>query len=185
MNEKLAYLHRDGKELPYPLNYASHLPILTGIGKSFPIRRVLEYGSGVYSTPLFLNRDVFPDLRELVSIEVDACWRDTVQQKVGENPRLILSSTDIPYPSASDFDLIFIDSATYEGKIETIRKVAQSFKGIVVVHDSDVEAYMREIESFPWKQNFTKYVPETCVANSVPLDLSKVEKELEEWKWNQ
>ena len=172
------------ERLPYPINYASHLPILTGIGKSFPIYRVLEYGSGIYSTPLFLNREVFPDLRELVSIEEDACWRDMVQQKIGEDSRLTLSSVDIPHPLSPDFDLVFIDSATYEGKIEIIRRVAQSFTGIVVIHDSDVEAYMREIESFPWKQNFTKYVPETCVANSSPLDLTKIEKELEEWQWN-
>ncbi len=107
-----------------------------------------------------------------------------VQQKIGEDSRLTLSSVDIPHPLSPDFDLVFIDSATYEGKIEIIRRVAQSFTGIVVIHDSDVEAYMREIESFPWKQNFTKYVPETCVANSSPLDLTKIEKELEEWQWN-
>ena len=58
----------------YPLDHASHLPVLIGIGMKSRIRRVLEIGSGPYSTPLFLNLEVFPDLTELVSVEPNAEW---------------------------------------------------------------------------------------------------------------
>jgi hypothetical protein len=52
--------------------YASHLGLLTRIGPG--ITQVLELGAGQYSTPLFLDRAVYPDLKRLVSIEPDRKW---------------------------------------------------------------------------------------------------------------
>lgn len=66
---------------PAPPNYAdglstwgSHQPVLRGIGKFMPVRSVIEFGGGLYSTPLFLDRAVFPQLESLITIESDIDW---------------------------------------------------------------------------------------------------------------
>src|SRR6185436_14853749 len=56
--------------------YATHIPILVGIAQRFTIRRVLELGCGVFSTPTFLNTKVFMDLEQLHSYETDSSWFD-------------------------------------------------------------------------------------------------------------
>ena len=59
--------------------YATHLPVLREIGAMRPIRRVLEFGAGMYSTPLFLDRTAYPDLEVLVSVEDDWEWLQRIK----------------------------------------------------------------------------------------------------------
>src|SRR5439155_25567212 len=44
------------------MDYATHLPILVGLSQSLKVKRVLELGSGMYSTLTFLDSNLFPEL---------------------------------------------------------------------------------------------------------------------------
>src|ERR1044072_7607495 len=67
--------------------YATHLPVLIGLAGIRPLRRVLEFGCGHYSTKTFLQRSVFPDLEELHSVENDPAWAETVREVIKHDPR--------------------------------------------------------------------------------------------------
>src|ERR1700691_3025426 len=47
--------------------YSTHVPVLAAMGIIAQPVRVLEYGSGLISTPAFLNRAAFPKLKHLAS----------------------------------------------------------------------------------------------------------------------
>lgn len=109
--------------------YASHLPVLRALLDTYPIRRVLEFGAGPYSTPLFLDSP----LGELVSVEPDPEWQEKVG--TGDERHVVVPSHDGPL----DFDLILIDDGTCEAeRNETIRRVLPDKPPLVVVHDAEV-----------------------------------------------
>jgi hypothetical protein len=58
--------------------YATHLPILKMLAEHYPLRHVLELGSGLHSTGAFLDRRLFPDLAHLDSAETDQEWAGKV-----------------------------------------------------------------------------------------------------------
>jgi len=146
----------------YPLDHATHLPILIGLGLKISIIRVLELGAGSYSTPLFVNRDVFPDLVELVSVEHDPEWRERIRGGEG-NGRIVL--TDTPPTDRSRFHLIFVDSADAASRTAILRllRESESQPALIVVHDSENEWYHEEIEKFPKRHHFVAFNPETSV----------------------
>lgn len=146
---------------PYPQDHASHIPILVGIGKKFQIRRVLELGSGNYSTNLFLNRNVFPDLVELVSIERDLEWSRRVQDL--NDTRVILNPDHLLEPSR--FDLIFIDSSHTSHRIAALKEYAAKpdITGLIVIHDSENPYYRNPFSLFPNWFDIDAYEPSTAV----------------------
>lgn len=121
--------------------YASHLDVL----KRFRPKRVLEFGAGNFSTSLFLSR---PHVEQLVSIEVDAEWRERVKQSyagVGRG-RWDLRST-VGGVDVASFDLVFIDDGkTTADRVNTINWVL-SRPGCpkVVIHDAEVPEYRKAI----------------------------------------
>ena len=147
----------------YPLDHASHLPVLIGIGMKSRIRRVLEIGSGPYSTPLFLNLEVFPDLTELVSVEPNAEWAQKARSYGRRDSRINLMY-DQPV-DRSRFDLIFIDGSDVTGRIETLRQLSAqpSFTGLIVIHDSEVPLYSAEFTRFPQLLDIDAYEPSTAI----------------------
>ena len=78
--------------------YASHLPVLTALINTDKPKRVLEFGAGLYSTPLFLEKCEY-----VVSVEKNADW---FQRIAIEYPNANLVTEP---PSIAGFDLIFID----------------------------------------------------------------------------
>jgi hypothetical protein len=91
----------------------------------------VELGAGLHSTPAFLDRTVFPDLDEVVSLETDEGWARRVQDKVGDDPRLKLRvittemSEAIPGIDLHGVDLVLIDdSDRSEQRARTIAAVA-------------------------------------------------------------
>lgn len=148
---------------PYPLDHATHLPVLIGIGISIPsIRSITEYGSGLYSTPTFLDKCVFPNLESLQSFEPDSDWSEKVYAEVNADDRCMIYANDqCPRP---DDDLVFIDNGPLDHKVNTIRKVFESgFTGLVVVHDSEVEKYKEEFYKFPFSFESGTFCPHTIV----------------------
>lgn len=124
-----------------PDEYASHLPVLEALSWIIPMRRVLEFGAGIYSTPFFLG---LPGCRQLVSVETDSEWRERIKKKYPD-PRLRLRTTR---PSTlTNFDLVFIDDGDEADQREkTIRWVLGRPHPPVVIHDSEVVRYREAIE---------------------------------------
>lgn len=156
----------DRQRQPYPRDHASHMPILIGIGMRIRVRRVLELGAGPYSTPTFLNRAIFPDLTELVSVEKDQEWADRMrhgENSIGGDGRITL--TDASPVDHSRFDLIFVDSAEASLRVAMIRHLVATacLPPLLVVHDTENSLYKDAISGFPTRFDFTAYDPETSV----------------------
>ncbi|MBV9468405.1 MAG: hypothetical protein JOZ57_04115, partial [Abitibacteriaceae bacterium] len=156
--------------------FATHLPILIGIARLIPIRRVLELGSGQYSTLTFLDRTVFPNLEVLTSFEDDAVWMQKVATMT-DDPRLTLNYSERPLSdviadasilSSMEYDLVFVDnSMTSEKRAATISEVARRCKGksqtTVLIHDYECLAYRHAAKSLRHRVTFTAYTPQTGV----------------------
>ena len=52
-------------------SFGSHIPILIGLGIFIKPKNVLELGAGLSSTPVFLNKSCYPDLKRFTSVEND------------------------------------------------------------------------------------------------------------------
>lgn len=148
----------------YPLDHATHIPIMIGIAKTFPsIQSVIEYGAGFYSTPLFLDRRIFPNLKSLISIEPVEIWAQQVLLACKDERLNILPGEIVPTPKT---DLIFIDSGRVEEEREaTIAHVAPGFSGITAIHDS--ERYQEAIKNlWSYRFDFTSFLPNTSVGSN-------------------
>lgn len=143
---------------PYPKDYATHIPILIGLSRVRIIYRVLEYGSGHYSTPLFLNKEVFSYVQNLVSCEIDIKW---VPLNLDE--RLSVKPVD---DNPDDwFDLVFVDADTESHKIDLIRLCGKECKGLTVIHDSEHAPYADAVNSsFNHVFFFNHFNPGTAIA---------------------
>lgn len=134
--------------------YATHMPILMGLAGIVRPKRVLELGSGMCSTPQFVNKETFPTIEFLHSLEDDAAWADKVQQAIGaDNPRCMLERVpSVPgwadKAELNSYDLIFVDdSTTIVGRTSTLRAVIAkaSPNAVVVVHDFEIRSYQRVV----------------------------------------
>lgn len=153
--------------------YATHVPVLVGLGSIRRIERVLEFGCGHYSTKTFLQRSVFPDLKVVHSVENDARWAATIREAVKGDLRCVVTVVDgaignvVRKFDLETFDLIFVDDSTSaEERAATIRALASLMPANpwLVIHDYEVEAYRRACA--PLKQQFTfkAYNPQTGLA---------------------
>lgn len=141
--------------------YASHLPILRRLLIRHRPERILEYGAGMYSTPLFLAQDT---VQRVVSIEPDPEWRRKVALGVDDS-RLTLRPDNNVTPSA--FDLVFIDCGVRESdRVPVIREVLSSEHPLVVIHDAEVPAYAEVIEELAAVFKIYPTAPDTAVVVS-------------------
>jgi len=132
-----------GQVFPAPsTRYNTHLPVLYALGEALSIRQVVELGPGIYSTPTFLNREVFADVDRVLAIEDNAGWVAAIQDACPDE-RLIVCAVPrgpghlLPYiEDMRAADLIFIDDTGQRQRVETIRFVADlRVPGLVVIHD--------------------------------------------------
>jgi hypothetical protein len=92
------------------------------------VYQVLEFGSGLYSTPLFLNRNYYPNLMLLDSLEHNRQWADKVAAACSKDSRLLLLCVPEPLEKAvgndlRQYDLILIDNGdTWTTRQQTIRE---------------------------------------------------------------
>jgi predicted O-methyltransferase YrrM len=204
-NELEYYLYRVGKKLRRDANridparyspetpeeaeelFASHLPVLAGLARLIPVRRVLELGAGHYSTPAFLDRSAFGDLETLRSVEDDPVWVEKLSAVVRDDPRVDLVTVTRPMSKAvaglrvQDYDLVLVDdSKGQEERIETIRNVAANASGsaaLVVIHDYEWEVYQKAAGKFRRRFAFTALVPNTGVVwNKARVELRRLKE---------
>jgi hypothetical protein len=116
--------------------YATHLPVLRAVLKTYEPKRVLELGIGMHSTPLFLNAGV-----SLTSLETNGSWFCRAENLADFDIRLV---DDIPasLPSLTDYDLVFVDdSDNATDRERTIRAVLSQPHPLTVIHDAEVPEY--------------------------------------------
>lgn len=153
--------------------YATHLPVLLGLARLYPVRRVLELGCGFNSTLTFLNRAAFGNLQSLVSYENDPQWARQVAARAGNDSRLTLHQVAGPIHTVvrgldlGDYDLVLVDDATEAAqRAATIRAVAGRCPAacLVAIHDFEVEAYQSAARAFRRSFCFTAFNPHTGLA---------------------
>ncbi len=146
--------------------YATHIPILIGFSRVLKIKRVLEYGGGNFSTRLFLNKEVYPEVTGLTVCENDTAWLETVRGIVHNDgwPRATILSGIDELP-ADKYDLVFIDADTESHKLDLIKLAGKTRRNITVVHDSEHAPYAQAINnSFQRWFSFAAFNPETAIA---------------------
>lgn len=168
------YLHRIPSRRQQ--GYLTHLPVLLAVAEEISVKRVLELGCGDYSTLAFLDRDCFPDLHTLVSLENYVEWASKIAQRAGDD-RLDMHIIEGPLADAlgafdlNSFDLIFVDDAlTRDERARTISTLAAAnlVRPIVVIHDFDIPIYRRAARGFRRRLRFTALNPNTGVVWNRP-----------------
>ena len=150
--------------------YATHIPILVACAHLFRPRRILELGSGFYSTPLFLDKDIFPDAMHVCSLENDPEWFQQLNRLA--DPRLERLLIEGPMCAAirafdcSQYDLVFVDDSTHaRHRRKTLRALRNALGSqIVVVHDVDQWRIRLGIYSFPNHYEMLALTPQTSIA---------------------
>ncbi len=173
--------------------YATHLPILVGLAGVWRIRRVIELGSGLYSTSTFLNRAAFPDLQELRSFENDREWAARVRECVADESRHELTIVQGPMSKVpgqlqfADCDLVFIDDSTSQSeRLATIEAVGRSCgeQLVVVIHDYEEPKYRRaaseHLEFMQRHFTFTAFNPNTGVLSNSGREVQRRLREIEQ-----
>lgn len=169
--------------------YGTHVPVLIGVARLLPIRRVLELGCGKYSTLTFLDPVAFPHLERLDSFETDPIWRDEILMAAQHDPRLEITIVNGPMAAATAsmpfhrYDLVLVDdSADEASRAASITAVAERHapSNIVVIHDFEMQSYRLAAEAIPRRFAFTAFNPHTGVAwDTAPLaaaDLRRLER---------
>lgn len=164
--------------------YATHVPVLLALGQAAPIRRVAEFGCGIYSTLTFLDRTAFPALVALDSFESDPAWSEQVVAAAAGDPRLRLTVVPaaigdyVAQVPLHGYDLIFVDDSLRAGeRAATIRAIAAArpLPGVVVIHDFEQPLYRRAAAGFARRYSFTSLNPHTGVAwDGAPVDVGRL-----------
>lgn len=145
--------------------YATHLPVLRALGKRLRIGSVLEFGCGLYSTLEFLNRQSFPYLFVVDSVEEDVSWRGRILQEVRDSRLIFLTGAQQMARRIDAYDLIFIDNgrAAVE-RVPVIRMMAEAQpRGVVVIHDYEAPAYQEAARGFEHRLVYDALTPHTAV----------------------
>lgn len=137
--------------------FATHLPVLVTLARLVRMKRVLELGSGLYSTPAFLDPTLFPHLRRLDSTENDLAWAEQVAAAVSSDRwrlhRLAGATSEaLSQFDLDSYDLILVDDATTrEARARTIATLAGLTtikRPIFVIHDFECPLYRRAASGF-------------------------------------
>jgi hypothetical protein len=139
--------------------YATHLPVLKKIFEEHKIKRVLEFGSGKYSTPFFnqQNLDCF------ITVEDNPYWSSTIL-KNNNHEIMFMSCIEAAKNTDLNFDLIFIDNGKNSAeRIDVIKTISSRRpKGLVVLHDAEQKMYM-DVAKFDHIKIYPEETPSTAV----------------------
>ncbi len=169
----------------------SHLPVLQALAKVKKIEKVVETGSGLNSTPFFLDKNNFPDLMLLTTLEHNASWAQTVRSQIKADGRwnyVVQSSPMYDIVRAiviSGYHLCLIDdSSGVHERANTIRVVTNGDIGdaIIVIHDFEHDDYQNAVNKKLNVKIVWDNVPKVgiCWLGNVitDLDLAFINKEI-------
>ena len=171
--------------------WSSHLPILKRIAEKYKIERILELGIGKYSTKIFNDKEAFPDLIELVSVEDNPEWVTKVSSEIPMRAdikmELIIAEKDKTFKEVnkmdlSRFDLIFIDdSKSMNARRNTIRTISNKKPDcIVVIHDFHVPRY-QEVAKYHYISKIDNHFKPNPVSTGVmsnKIDIRSLKDEI-------
>jgi predicted O-methyltransferase YrrM len=128
-------------------------------------KRVLELGSGVYSTKEFLK---CPTLKRLTSLETDEQWLRRLRDEITDERltlRLVEDTVAALPKSLTNYDLVFVDNADNPVDREAaIRAVLGQEHPVVIVHDAENLWYRHAINELAEHYVlFDEQVPNTAV----------------------
>lgn len=153
--------------------YATHIPVLVGVAAACRPQRVVEFGSGDFSTITFLDQTVFPSVLRVDSYENNRDWMQRMKVKLAGNPRAayhFFAGRMRDAVSRADLaaaDLILIDdSASGWERAHTIKELARvrPERPITIVHDYDLPAIRVACRRFEHRFAFTTFTPQSCAA---------------------
>lgn len=175
-----AYVSRRHAAIAINREYASHIPVLEGIVATMPVRRVIEFGAGRWSTRFFLDRDACPDVEHVLSLEENEEWFSVVRDKHQDDPRLELvlgSQSELldRMRRAERSDVALVD-----GSIDIRRPAIDAMKeagavAIIVAHDSEDPTYNYDgvREQFRYSWEYDGETPRTLVLSD-SVDLKEI-----------
>lgn len=116
--------------IPAESDWASHVPVLKALLEKYPIRRAVEHGCGIYSTPILAQCTGF-------SVDGDEEWIRKAKEATKFNGawRYVLGSTLKPF-DIRGADLAFIDGIT-EYRRESAQHALDARVPFVVIHDAE------------------------------------------------
>lgn len=161
-------------------DFDSHLPVLGAIGATVPIRRVIEYGPGLASTPAWLDRKRFPHLERLQSYEDNYGWYARIQDEIPSDARwelTLIRPGCFCYEAwpTEGMDLAFVDSSTADSRVALL-VVLRGLVPLVVIHDYNTpSAYAKAAEHWPNRWVYERVLPSTAVLSDEPLPAALVE----------
>jgi hypothetical protein len=151
--------------------YATHIPVLVGVVGACLCERLVEFGSGNFSTLIFLDETVFPSPLRIESYENDLSWMQQMEGKLAANPRIAYRFFNgrmrdaVSSANLAAADLIFIDDSPNEWeRAETVKEVARTCgkRPITIVHDYDLPMIRFACRKFEHRFPFISFTPQSC-----------------------
>lgn len=147
--------------------YSSHRPVLSFLPTVFTISKIAEFGCGVYSTCIFLDKSIYPHASQVVSLESDQKWAI----KNPKDERLIVVCqpekqllTEIA--GRGVFDLVFVDGKSKEMRVPSVI-ASKKYSKMVVLHDA--EHYPSAFDEFKFVCIFTGLRPFTSIMSDYDI----------------
>ncbi len=129
--------------------YGTHYPILSEILNKFPVKNVLEFGTGFFSTGIFVEK-----CEKVLSIEMQYTdWAEKVKQKYADSissgvleVQTIIEDSGLKTIQhlkntfgCKRFDMVFVDGAG--GSRPNCANYAKTITDIIICHDTEQPAY--------------------------------------------
>lgn len=151
--------------------FATHIPVLVGVAAACLPQRLVEFGSGNFSTLAFLDETVFPSLLSVESYENDLYWMRQMETKLAGNPRVACRYFEgrmrgaVSGANLGAADLIFMDdSPNGWERGHTMKEVARHCgeRPITIVHDYELPGIRLARRKFEHRFAFTTFSPQSC-----------------------
>lgn len=151
----------------------THAPVLIGLGRLFKVQSVLELGTGLISTPLFLDKKNFNHLTRLVSYENNLGWYQYVKKKNKQQKKWDLKfvkgsiSENIIEESVNDYDVVFVDDSNRSiDRRNTIKKALEIKTKFLIIHDFENPYYYFNLFRSRKVKRIKSLVPNTGIIYS-------------------
>jgi hypothetical protein len=151
--------------------YATHVPVLVGVAAALKPKRLIEFGSGSFSTLSFLDDVVFPSLEEVRSYENNEEWFKQIQAKSRGSSRVDLQYfagdmyRAVAGANVAAADMIFLDdSPSAEERVKTVKEVSRLCGDgpIAVIHDYEMLKLRLVAHKFEHCVAFEAFNPQCC-----------------------
>lgn len=180
MQSKYKQISFKGNQITFRKSAGSHIPLLRSIGTKFPIRTVIEFGTGMFSLKTFLDKEYFPLLENIYSYETSNLWIEYMKSLFDDQRWTIESIKGVKgvnYPCP--VDLVFVDGVD-DQRISVLNDL-KHLSSIFVLHDSEIELFEKPQATFKYR---FEYVPPEFRHTSILSDSVDVSKVKWDVKWD-